>query len=324
MHEIYFAGGCFWGVEGYFSRLTGVVSAQSGYANGTTVNPSYEEVVRHNTGHAETVKVVFEPQVISLETLLQHFFRMIDPTTLNRQGNDIGSQYRSGIYSTNAHDQAVVAQALVRLQAKYTQPLVVENLPLQNFYLAEDYHQQYLQKNPQGYCHIDLNLALQPLADEAGQPNFDALEFKQPSTQSLQHILTPAQFAVTQNSGTEHPFSHPYNEQFAAGIYVDVVSGEPLFSSQDKFDAGCGWPSFTRPLQQQSIVEHTDLSHGMQRVEVRSKQANSHLGHVFTDGPKDKGGLRYCINGQSLLFIPLAQMQERGYGAWISALSQDV
>lgn len=328
LKNIYFAGGCFWGVEGYFSRLEGVVDAISGYANGKTVNPSYEDVIYRDTGHAETVKVVYQPHLISLQTLLAHFFRVIDPTSLNRQGNDIGTQYRSGIYSENQHEQAIVASALIKLQKRYTKPVVVENLPLHNFYPAEDYHQKYLQKNPDGYCHINLELADKPLREDenlfedATRPGsgevFDGWQkFEKPSAEALQKILTPSQFAITQKSGTERPYSHVYNDVFQPGIYVDVVSGEPLFNAKDKYDAGCGWPSFTQPIVKQNIKEVFDTSHGMRRVEVRSEHADSHLGHVFTDGPKDAGGLRYCINGESLRFIPLDQMAAQGYGDFV-------
>lgn len=320
MKTIYFAGGCFWGVEGYFSRLGGVVSAQSGYANGRTLNPSYEDVVRRDTGHAETVKIDYDEAQISLPQLLQHFFRIIDPTTLNRQGNDIGTQYRSGIYSISAHDRAEVAQALLQLQRQYRKPVVVENLPLEHFFKAEEYHQGYLNKNPSGYCHIDLALASKPLEPVAREPLYLQDGYHKPNRQELQAALAPEQLYITQEHGTERPHRHEYNDFTEPGIYVDLVSGEPLFSTRDQFDAGCGWPSFTQPLERQHITERADFSHNMQRIEVRSKFADSHLGHVFNDGPEHKGGLRYCINGQSLLFIPKSQMAERGYGAWLSAL----
>lgn len=316
-HTIYLAGGCFWGVEAYFAQLPGVVKAISGYANGVTAYPSYEEVVTQQTGHAEAVQLDYNPALISLEQVLQHFFRILDPTSKNRQGNDIGTQYRSGIYSLNQHDQARVAAALVQLQANYAQPVVVENLPLDNFYPAEAYHQQYLAKNPGGYCHVDLSLAQQPLELSLPAPAFRSASFRKPAAVNLEHILTPQQLDITQNSGTERPFTHIYDQLDAAGIYVDVISGEPLFSSKDKYDAGCGWPSFTQPIQAAAVSEYADSSHAMQRVEVRSTQADSHLGHVFPDGPSSAGGLRYCINGHSLLFIPVAEMQAKGYGDWL-------
>ncbi|MDO4997422.1 MAG: bifunctional peptide-methionine (S)-S-oxide reductase MsrA/peptide-methionine (R)-S-oxide reductase MsrB [Neisseria sp.] len=310
---IYLAGGCFWGLEAYFQRIKGVMDAVSGYANGKTATaPSYEDVVYRDTGHAETVKVTFDANQLSLNDILQYYFRVIDPTSLNKQGNDIGTQYRTGVYYENPRDAAVIATALQKEQAKYGNKIVVENLPLQHFHRAEEYHQDYLIKNPNGYCHIDVSLADVPLAAEA-KP-FDAKNYRQPSDSELRQKLTPEQYRITQQSGTEYAFSHEYDHLFAPGIYVDIVSGEPLFASGDKYDSGCGWPSFTRPIAANAVSEHDDFSHNMQRTEVRSSLANSHLGHVFPDGPSDKGGLRYCINGASLRFVPLAQMDAQGYG----------
>ncbi len=192
------------------------------------------------------------------------------------------------------------------MQPKYTQPIVVENQPLRQFFPAESYHQNYLDKNPRGYCHIDLTLTHVPLP----------APFIRPSDAELRRTLSPEQYRITQQSGTEPPFSHPYDHQFDAGIYVDIVSGEPLFASSDKFDSGCGWPSFSRPISPNALTAHRDTSHGMIRTEVRSRDAGSHLGHVFPDGEKATGGLRYCINGGSLKFIPLAEMDDAGYGEW--------
>lgn len=317
--DLYLAGGCFWGVEAYFKRIPGVLDAVSGYANGTTEHPSYEDVIYRQTGHAETVKLSYNPQQISLEQLLQHFFRIIDPTSLNRQGNDRGTQYRSGIYTNDAAEREQVALALKQLQQKLSQPVVVENLPLQHFYPAEEYHQDYLLKNPGGYCHIDLSLAEQPLPEP--QPEQPPV-YSKPDEASLRQQLTPLQYQVTQENGTERAFTHAYDRLFAPGLYVDIVSGEPLFSSADKFDAGCGWPSFARPIAAELVTEHEDRSYNMRRVEVRSRHADSHLGHVFPDGPRELGGLRYCINGASLRFIPLAEMDSQGYGRWIEAVQQ--
>ncbi|MFC3331458.1 bifunctional peptide-methionine (S)-S-oxide reductase MsrA/peptide-methionine (R)-S-oxide reductase MsrB [Paenalcaligenes hominis] len=315
---IYLAGGCFWGVEAYFERINGVVDAVSGYANGTTANPRYEDVIYRNTGHAETVKVVYDPNIISLHDILWHFFRIIDPTTLNKQGNDRGTQYRTGIYSTDPADQAVAQAALAQLQAEYRQPIVVENEALTHFYEAEDYHQDYLTKNPNGYCHVDLNLANKPLAAPAAvTPVFDPKQFTKPSADQLRQQLSSLEYQVTQQSGTERAFSHEYDALFEPGLYVDRVSGEPLFSSTDKYDSGCGWPSFVKPIRPDAVTEHEDLSYNMRRIEVRSALADSHLGHVFPDGPKDRGGLRYCINGASLRFIPAAQMTAQGYAPWL-------
>ena len=206
---------------------------------------------------------------------------------------------------------------------------MVENLPLQNFYEAEEYHQDYLAKNPNGYCHIDVRKADEPLPGKpAGNPpaaaavgkGFDVASYRKASDAELKQRLSAEQYRVTQQSGTERAFTHEYDHLFAPGIYVDVVSGQPLFSSKDKFDSGCGWPSFTRPIQPSAVTEHEDLSYNMRRVEVRSQAADSHLGHVFPDGPRDKGGLRYCINGASLRFIPLEKMAEEGYGNLVDAV----
>ncbi|PSJ80986.1 bifunctional peptide-methionine (S)-S-oxide reductase MsrA/peptide-methionine (R)-S-oxide reductase MsrB [Neisseria iguanae] len=316
LKTIHLAGGCFWGLEAYFQRIKGVVDAVSGYANGRTENPSYEDVVHRNTGHAETVRVTYDADALSLDQILQYYFRVIDPTSLNKQGNDRGTQYRTGVYYTDPAEADIIAAALKREQKKYNAPLVVENKPLQHFYEAEEYHQDYLIKNPNGYCHIDIRKADEPLADSPvpASKKFDAANYRKPSEAELKRTLTPEQYRVTQQAGTEYAFSHEYDHMFEPGIYVDIVSGEPLFSSADKYDSGCGWPSFTRPIEAASVTSHEDFSYNMRRTEVRSRAAGSHLGHVFTDGPPDKGGLRYCINGASLKFIPLAQMDAQGYG----------
>ena len=248
---IYLAGGCFWGLEAYFQRIDGVVDAVSGYANGKTKNPSYEDVSYRDTGHAETVKVTYDADKLSLDDILQYYFRVVDPTSLNKQGNDIGTQYRSGVYYTDPAEKAVIAAALKREQQKYQQPLVVENEPLQNFYDAEEYHQDYLIKNPNGYCHIDIRKADEPLPGKTKAApqgkGFDAATYKKPSAAELKRLLTEEQYQVTQNSATEYAFSHEYDHLFKPGIYVDIVSGEPLFSSADKFDSGCGWPTLHPP-----------------------------------------------------------------------------
>lgn len=319
--SIYLAGGCFWGIEAYMERVDGVVDAVSGYANGNTANPSYEQVIR-GSGHAETVKVTYDADKIDLDTVLKYYFRVVDPTSVNKQGNDRGVQYRSGVYYTDKEDKAVIDAALKRVQSQYKQKVVVENEALDNFYLAEAYHQDYLAKNPNGYCHVDLSLA-----DEkpAGTPSTklapantvaEALDPKRYAgfdKGALKNTLTKAQYDITQDAGTERAFSHEYDELFAPGIYVDVVSGEPLFLSTDKYQSGCGWPSFTKPIDMQVITQHEDKAFNMVRTEVRSRVADSHLGHVFPDGPKDRGGLRYCINGGALQFIPVNVMPQSGY-----------
>lgn len=305
---IYLAGGCFWGTEKYLSLINGVVGTEVGYANGNTENPSYEDVCRRNTGHAETVKVVYDPEKIELKNLLKLFYKAIDPVAVNRQGNDIGSQYRTGVYYVDKDDEAVIKVSLDELQKEYSEPLAVEVMELKNYYPAEEYHQKYLDKNPGGYCHI-------------GEAEFHELKeaqkdtkFKVKSKMELERTLTEMQYNVTQNNATEPPFDNEYYDNFKEGIYVDITSGEPLFTSKDKFDSGCGWPSFSKPIDEKVIKEKLDLSHGMVRTEVRTANSDSHLGHVFNDGPGELGGLRYCINSASLKFIPVEEMEERGYG----------
>ena len=329
---IHLAGGCFWGLEAYFERIPGVVDAVSGYANGKTKNPSYEDVSHRGTGHAETVKVTYDPERISLDDILRYYFRVVDPTSLNQQGNDRGVQYRSGVYYTDPAERATIEKAFAEEQKKHQKPLVVESLPLDNFYEAEEYHQDYLAKNPNGYCHIDIRKADIPLekpaatapaqTDANGEPVIDATKYHKPDAAELKKKLDAQAYDVTQNSATERAFSHEYDHLFAPGLYVDVVSGEPLFSSADKFQSGCGWPSFTKPINRAVVTEHDDTSYNMHRTEIRSRVADAHLGHVFPDGPKDKGGLRYCINGASLKFIPLAEMEKAGYGDLVDAVKK--
>ncbi len=315
MKEIYLAGGCFWGLEKYLSLLPGVVDTEVGYANGKTENPSYEDVCRRGTGHAETVKVVYDPDKISLGHILFMFFDVIDPTSLNRQGNDIGTQYRTGIYYADKADFPVIEKAMENLKGKYSKPIAVEVKPLENYYSAEGYHQEYLDKNPDGYCHIG------PMAFEKAEKAFvDPSLYEMPSEEELESRLSDMEYHVIRNNGTEPPYQNEFFDFFKEGIYVDIATGEPLFSSTDKYSA-CGWPSFTKPIDPSAVWEKTDLSHGMIRIEVRSRVGNNHLGHVFTDGPKEKGGLRYCINSAALKFIPKEEMEGEGYGYLLPLLT---
>ena len=294
--EIYLAGGCFWGTEKYLSLVKGIVSTEVGYANGNTENPSYEDVCHNNTGHAETVKVLYDPDEIDLSYILRLYYDVIDPVAKNRKGNDIGTQYLTRIYFSYDDVREIIAKSVEELQKSYDRPIAIEVTPLRNYFAAEEYHQKYLDKNPNGYCHIGRE------------------KFTKAAKAHLKSTLTEIQYNVTQNNDTEPPFKNEYYNNFAEGIYVDVTTGEPLFVSTDKFESGCGWPSFSRPIDSDLLCELTDTSHGRIRTEVRSKSSDAHLGHVFTDGPRESGGLRYCINSASLNFIPKEQMEVKGYG----------
>lgn len=309
MSEIYLAGGCFWGSEKFFSLIQGVLSTQVGYANGKTENPTYEEVCYQNTGHAEAVRVVYDPKVIPLAFLLELYYESIDPISLNRQGGDHGTQYRTGIYYVNDEDLPVITRSIEELQEQYDKPVAIEVKPLLNFSPAEEYHQKYLDKHPGGYCHIS-NAKFEKAANAVANP----VIYKTPDSDTLRKTLTDMQYKVTQNSATEPPFQNEFWNTFQPGIYVDITTGEPLFTSSDKFESGCGWPSFSKPLDPDVVHEKKDTSYGMHRTEVRSRSGDAHLGHVFDDGPRETGGLRYCINSASLRFIPKNEMEQKGYG----------
>ena len=314
LRDIWLAGGCFWGVEAYMARIYGVAGAVSGYANGTTENPNYSQVIMGDSGHAETVHVRYDPARTDLATILGHYYGIIDPTSVNRQGNDRGAQYRTGIYYEEADDLAVIQAVTAQIQETLNKPIATEIEPLSAFWIAEEYHQDYLEKNPDGYCHVDFD----PLMEQ--DVFIDPANYPVPDEASLLARLTPEQYAVTRKNETESAFSNLYWDNHEPGLYVDIVTGEPLFSSRDKYDSGCGWPSFTRPISQDVIRTKADTSYGMTRTEVRSRAGDTHLGHVFEDGPKEAGGLRYCINSASLQFIPLSEMDEAGYGDMLPAI----
>lgn len=304
--EIYLAGGCFWGVEEYFDNILGVVYTNVGYANGETGTTDYSSIGK--TGHTETIYLVYDPEVIGLETILEYFYSVIEPTSLNKQGNDVGTQYRSGIYYVDDIDLEIINRVTKAEQEKYSEDIVTEIDPLENYILAEDYHQDYLKKNPNGYCHIDLTNIPQQ------KPFIKVSDYEKPGVGEIEEKLSDLEYSITQENATEPSFSNPLWENKDDGLYVDIVTGEPLFLSTNKFDSGSGWPSFTRPIQNEVIVLKRDASSGMERVEARSRIGDSHLGHVFTDGPKEEGGLRYCINGGALEFIPLSDFELKGYG----------
>ena len=310
LKKIYLAGGCFWGTEHLFSLVDGVVNTVAGYANSVVPHPSYEMVCTGRTGAAETVEVEYEDMKVGLTDLLSIYFKSIDPTELNRQGNDVGSQYRTGIYYTTDADIEVIEAFVAMVQRRFTQPLAVEVRRLENFYPAELYHQQYLYKNPTGYCHVDPALFEEVRSRKAEDKD----------KTDLRRRLTPLQWEVTQNGATERPFVNEYDHEFRKGIYVDITDGTPLFVSSRKYDSGCGWPAFTRPIDPSLISEHTDTSFGRVRTEVRSASSGAHLGHVFPDGPATDGGMRYCINSSSLRFIPVEEMEREGYGEFVAMI----
>lgn len=313
--SIVLAGGCFWGTDEYMQRLPGVVRTFSAYANGKTLDPSYEEVCTGKTGHAEAVFVEYDPGTIDLEHLLEQFFLTINPLQKNRQGNDRGSQYRSGIYYIDEKDLPIIENEMLKVEKQYGKPIATEVMPLNNISIAEEYHQDYLKKNPFGYCHVSFDTLPKEgeilTSERDDNPLFD---YEVKEKEELKKELTEQQWNVTQENGTERAYTGEYDKFDEEGIYVDVTTGQPLFSSEDKYDAGCGWPSFTKPIDETVIEDKEDNTLGMRRIEVRSKLGDAHLGHVFPDGPRDKGGLRYCINSASLKFIPKDRMEEEGYG----------
>ncbi|NCB41159.1 MAG: peptide-methionine (R)-S-oxide reductase [Clostridia bacterium] len=303
---IYLAGGCFWGTEKLMQSIAGVLEATSGYANGEGDSPNYNTISR--TGFRETVRVEYEPAKVSLDTLLFAYFRSIDPTITNRQGNDTGTQYQAGIYWSDIAAGETVLRIADIEKGRYDK-FAVEIEPLQSFYDAEEYHQNYLDKNPGGYCHIsseEFELVQTIIVDPAN--------YIRPSIEEIKATLTPRQYSVTQEAGTEPPFQNEYWDHHEKGIYVDVVTGEPLFSSSDKFDSGTGWPSFSKAIDENTLVFIKDRSFGVERIEVRSRTGNSHLGHAFYGESESPTGVRFCMNSAALRFIPYDDMQEKNYG----------
>jgi peptide methionine sulfoxide reductase msrA/msrB len=293
------------------SSVDGVVSTEVGYANGDpSISPTYEQVCRRTTGYRETVHVTYDPDRVSLDYLVYTFYSSIDPTLKDRQGNDCGPQYQSGIFwkEGDAETEATVRR-ISAVEARRSQPFNTVLEPLKVFVRAEEYHQKYLEKNEHGYCHI------QPWTiKQASEREFDPGAYKRPSEEEIKEELTPEQYQVSQQAATEPAFDNEYDAEFRRGIFVDRVTGEPLFLSSDKFNSHCGWPSFTKPIDPNAVVYREDHKLPITRTEVRSRVGDSHLGHVFWGDRSSPNGVRYCMNSASLRFIPLEDMEKEGYG----------
>jgi peptide methionine sulfoxide reductase msrA/msrB len=312
-----FAGGCFWCMEKPFEQLDGVVSVVSGYTGGTTANPTYQNYSQG--GHIEVVRIVFDSAKVSYNTLLDTYWRQVNPTDSGGQFVDRGHAYTTAIFYLNEEQrqQAEASKAALAASGVFDKPIVTPILPASTFYAAEAYHQDYYQKNPIRYHFYRSRSGRDDFLERTWRDIVPTGETKE----DLQSRLTPLQYKVTQEEGTEPPFNNEYWNNKKPGIYVDIVSGEPLFSSTDKYDSGTGWPSFIRPLVPENIVEHEDRSLFSVRTEVRSKGGDSHLGHVFSDGPAPTG-LRYCINSASLRFVPVDELEKEGLGAYRSLFDQ--
>jgi peptide methionine sulfoxide reductase msrA/msrB len=307
-----FAGGCFWCMVSPFDELPGIIKVVSGYTGGHKVNPTYKEVCSETTGHKEAVQITFDPAIFPYKRLLEQYWASVDPTDAGGQFFDRGESYETAIYyhSEAQREAAEASKKAIAASGRFSQPIVTPILAAVTFYPAEEYHQDYHKKNTTHYKAYRHGSGRDRFIESHWNPEKDK--------EILKKKLTKIQYEVTQNNGTEPAFHNEFWDHKQDGIYVDIVSGAPLFTSLDKFDSGCGWPSFTKPLISETVEEKVDRTHGMKRVEVRSTEANSHLGHVFNDGPAQTGGLRYCINSAALRFVPKEDMEKEGLGSYLS------
>lgn len=349
----YFAGGCFWCTESDLQKATGVVEVVSGYAGGDVINPTYSDVTSEKSGHRETVEIYYDEKLTNYRNLVRYYLMHIDPTDAGGQFYDRGESYQAVIFYDSLEDRLVAEEAIQELsEAKvFDTPVAVKVLPYRNFYTAEEYHQNYAEENTIKYCAYRESsgrdtflkkyfgtksweeLVGKKVSMEKDEPRQVTLEqstipqhldfsrFVKPSDVELKAKLTNIQYDVTQKGGTEKPFQNAYNENHGAGIYVDIISGEPLYSSTDKYDSGTGWPSFVKPIDSRYIVEKVDKGFFGDRTEIRSRYGDNHLGHVFTDGPSERGGMRYCMNSAALRFVPRENMEKEGYGDYLASVN---